>query len=231
MKICGIIPARFGSTRFPGKPLVNIQGEPMIIKVARKVSTCNSIVDFAVATDHEGIADVVEKAGFKAIMTSHHHQSGTDRCAEAAMHFPDADAIINIQGDEPFIHSEHIDKIAQLLQNGAPIATLVKAMNHIELKNNPHIVKAVTDKEGKALYFSRSPIPFSQNEGQFLKHIGIYGFQKNILMQLTALSPSSLELSENLEQLRWLENGYSIITDFTDIEQLSIDTPEDLLKI
>lgn len=231
MKIAGIIPARFASTRFPGKPLTLIHGKPMILHVAERVSMSQVLSEVIVATDHQDIFNLVQNAGFKAVMTRADHPSGTDRCAEAMDSLSEVDAIINIQGDEPFIQQEHIELVADLLKNGAPIATLVKPMQDINLKNNPNIVKAVVNAMNEALYFSRSPIPYSSDDGRFLKHIGIYGFQSDILKKITLLAPSALEIQERLEQLRWLENNFTIKVDFTDTESHSIDTPDDLHKI
>ena len=231
MKIAGIIPARFASTRFPGKPLTLIHGKPMILHVVERVSMSNSLSDVIVATDDNNILQVVLDAGFKAVMTKSEHPSGTDRCAEAMKYLSDVDAVINIQGDEPFIQQEHIEKVANLLKNGADIATLVKPIQDLILKNNHNIVKAVVNASKEAMYFSRSPIPYAPNDGHFLKHIGIYGFKSEVLKKITQLVPSPLEIQERLEQLRWLENGYTIKVDFTDSESHSIDTPDDLHKI
>lgn len=231
MKIAGIIPARFASTRFPGKPLTLIHGKPMILHVAERVSMSQALSDVIVATDNPDILNIVQNAGFKAVLTRDNHPSGTDRCAEAMNYLSDVEAVINIQGDEPFIQQEHIQLVADLLKNGADIATLVKPIQDLILKNNPNIVKAVINSSKEAMYFSRSSIPYNPNDGHFLKHIGIYGFKAAILKKITQLAPSNLEIQERLEQLRWLENGYTIKVDFTDSESHSIDTPEDLHKI
>lgn len=228
MRITGIIPARYASTRFPGKPLTLINGRPMIQHVYEQCKKSTLLTEVIVATDDERIAQTVESFGGKYIMTSHHHPSGTDRCAEATQKI-DTDCIINIQGDEPRIQPEQIDQIAKLLQSGAPIATLARQVSK-EMADNRHIVKVVKTIQGKALYFSRSPIPFDSDHG-YLQHVGIYGFQKDILQKIAQLPVSSLESSEKLEQLRWLENGFEIYIDITHQENISIDTPEDLLKL
>lgn len=228
MKITGIIPARFASTRFPGKPLTLIDGRPMIQHVYEQCKKSRLLTDVIVATDDERIAQAVKSFGGKYIMTSPEHPSGTDRCAEAIQEI-DTDSIINIQGDEPKIQPEQIDQVAKLLQSGAPIATLARQISN-EMAENKHIVKVVKTIQGKALYFSRSTIPFDSDHG-YLQHVGIYGFQKDILQKVAQLPVSSLENSEKLEQLRWLENGFEIYIDITHQENISIDTPEDLLKL
>ncbi len=228
MRITGIIPARYASTRFPGKPLTLIDGRPMIQHVYEQCKKSTLLTDVIVATDDERIAQTVKVFGGKYIMTSPDHPSGTDRCAEAIQKI-DTDCIINIQGDEPRIQPEQIDQVAKLLQSGAPIATLGRSISK-EMADNRHIVKVVKTMQGKALYFSRSPIPFDSDHG-YLQHVGIYGFRKDILQKVAQLPVSPLESSEKLEQLRWLENGFEIFIDITHQENISIDTPEDLLKL
>lgn len=234
-KILGVIPARMGSTRFPGKPLAMIQDKPMIQWVWEGCQQSKEVHEWVVATDHLQIFDLVISFGGKAVMTSVYHQSGTDRCLEAWKktngHFSH---IINVQGDEPLIASEQIDALVQkLLSTQAAVATLIKRNQNWEDYQNPNRVKVAIDKEGKALYFSRSPIPFQKNSHFefFWKHMGMYGFSATGLEMIGSLSQSSLELYESLEQLRWLENGMVIQTVETELETPSVDTPEDLVAI
>lgn len=230
MIITGIIPARYAAQRFPGKPLTIIQGKPMVQWVYENAVQCEDLHEVIVATDDERIFKTVIDFGGKCVMTSPDHPSGTDRCAEVAANLPHSDAIINIQGDEPKIHPGQISEVASLLKAGASIATLVRLCDSQEDFLNPHIVKVVRDQHQKALYFSRSPIPFAE-QLSFLQHVGIYGFRRSTLLELTRLSPSSLELAERLEQLRWLENGYTIQTGETLFQSISIDTPDDVKKL
>lgn len=239
MKILGIIPARYASTRFPGKPLVDIGGKTMIQRVYEQASKA-SLSRVVVATDDERIASAVKTFGGEFVLTGAHHQSGTDRCAEVAQQFPDFDVVINIQGDEPFIDPQQISLVASCFKDPTvQLATLIKKIKTESELFNANIPKVVLNNEQEAIYFSRHPIPYLRstaqenwlNAHQFYKHIGIYGYQTNTLMAITQLAPSSLELAESLEQLRWLENGYRIKTQVTDIETIAIDTPEDLQKI
>lgn len=236
MKIAGIIPARYGSTRFPGKPLAVIHGKSMIRRVYEQVLKAEQIDAAIVATDDRRIIDEVESFGGKAAMTSKYHKSGTDRCAEALSTMDDHfDAVINIQGDEPFIDPSQIDRIANMFKNPeVEIATLATPINNDNDLHNPNIVKIVTGRQGKALYFSRFPIPYLQGQNQqfsFLKHIGIYAYRSHILKKIVLLEQSPLEKAESLEQLRWLENGFSIYVSNSHSLGISIDTPEDLSKI
>ncbi|MCO5233742.1 MAG: 3-deoxy-manno-octulosonate cytidylyltransferase [Chitinophagales bacterium] len=228
MKITGIIPARYASSRFPGKPLVLIDGKPMIQHVYEQCKQSTILSDIIIATDHQEILKTAIGFGAKAVMTSPQHLSGTDRCAEVA-EYTHTDAIINIQGDEPRIHPQQINQLGRLLIEGFPIATLAIKTDFNNAQNHD-IVKVVKNIYDKALYFSRAPIPYHSTHLYF-QHIGIYGFQKEILLEISKLSPSQLELSEKLEQLRWLENGYEIIVGETQYSSISIDRPEDLLKI
>jgi len=253
MKVLALIPARFASTRFPGKPLVKIGKKTMVQRVCEQVSKAKSVDALAVVTDDERIFSHVQSIGYQVFMSNPEHQSGTDRCAEVAALLPDYDIIVNVQGDEPFILPEQIDLVANLFHppvnpggpnslspegNETQIGTLVKKITTPEKIFNPNIVKAVFDKTGKALYFSRSPIPFLRGiaqekwaeENDFYKHIGIYAFRRNALLTLAKLPTSVLEKAESLEQLRWLENGFSIKTAVTDSETFGIDTPDDLEK-
>ena len=238
MKIAGIIPARFASTRFPGKPLVNIGGKTMIHRVYEQASKANTLSEVIVATDDERIYKEVDRFGGKVLMTAKHHQNGTERCAEVAEQL-DADVIINIQGDEPFIQPEQINLLASVFTAGTgipDIATLIKEHLLDEELHNPSRIKVVINKYLDALYFSRSIIPFLRettkaHAATYYKHIGIYAFRKVVLADLVKLPPSHLELAESLEQLRWLENGYRIKCAITTLESVSVDTPEDLLGL
>ena len=240
MKILGVIPSRYASTRFPGKPLVEIAGKTMIRRVYERASESKSLHAVVVATDDERIAEEVKRFGGNYVLTSSAHQSGTDRCAEVASHYEGYDVVINIQGDEPFIDPAQIDLVAQCFTDASvQLATLIKQIVNDDELFNPNIPKVVLDRSGAAIYFSRQPIPYLRNaeERQWLqqqayyKHIGIYGYTVAALKEITSLEPSSLELAESLEQLRWVENGYRIQTAITTIETIAIDTPDDLLKI
>lgn len=239
MKIVGIVPARYGSSRFPAKALADIQGKPMVQWVWEKAKACPALQEVIVATDHPEIFAAVEKAGGKACMTAEHHQSGTDRCYEAlSQQVESYDYVINIQGDEPFIAPEQISLLASLLNGQTQLATLKKQIKDTETVFNPNVVKVVSSLQGQALYFSRSPIPHIRSTAQedwltkhpFYKHIGIYGYRVDVLAEITQIQPSSLERAEALEQLRWLQNGYQIQIAETEFESMGIDTPEDLQK-
>ncbi|NBW36882.1 MAG: 3-deoxy-manno-octulosonate cytidylyltransferase [Cytophagia bacterium] len=239
MKILGVIPARFASTRFPGKPLVDVAGKTMVQRVYEQVKKATLVSDVVVATDDVRIMDHVQSFGGKAVMTSATHPSGTDRCFEAYQLMNDEfNYVINIQGDEPFIRPEQIDLLAALLNGETYIATLVKELKDQESLFNPNVVKAVVSLSGKALYFSRSPIPHARNskedvwlsQHKYFKHIGMYAYRTDVLEALTKLPVSPLEKIESLEQLRWLDNGYEILTTETKSETIGIDTPEDLQK-
>jgi 3-deoxy-manno-octulosonate cytidylyltransferase (CMP-KDO synthetase) len=227
-KIVGIIPVRYGSTRLPGKPLLQIDGRSMIMRVYLQAKKAKLLEDVIVATDDQRIYNEVRSHGGKVVMTSSTHINGTERCAEAAEGIK-SDYIINIQGDEPFINPKQIDKLAASLDGSVELATLIKRIKGSHLINNPSIVKVVKNRRNEAMYFSRSPIPFQKESTQpYYKHIGIYAYRKDILNEIVSLAPSPLELAESLEQLRWLENGYHIQVTETDHESQSIDTPEDL---
>lgn len=239
--IIGIIPARYASTRFPGKPLIDIAGKSMIQRVYEQASKAQMLEDVLVATDDQRIVEHVKAFGGNVVTTSGHHQSGTDRCFEAIVAFrPTASVVVNIQGDEPFIHPDSIDKVCACFDdNTTQIATLVKRIQDAGELFNPNIPKVVRNSNGEALYFSRQAIPFLRGKketdwlssGEFYKHIGIYAYRTNILKEITALEQSDLELAEALEQLRWIENGYKIKTELTDFESVAIDSPEDLQKL
>ena len=238
MKFMAIIPARYASTRFPGKPLAVLGGKTVIQRVYEQVSSL--LDEVYVATDDERIFQCVEAFGGRAVMTRSDHKSGTDRIEEAAEKIgSDADVIINVQGDEPFIQPSQIETLMKLFD--APetqIGTLGKPFESIEAVENPNSPKIVTDNNGFALYFSRSVIPYIRGKEQqewfgaypFLKHLGIYAYRREVLHEVTQLPQSSLEKAESLEQLRWLQNGYRIRVGLTNIETVGIDTPEDLQK-
>ncbi|MCX6252472.1 MAG: 3-deoxy-manno-octulosonate cytidylyltransferase [Bacteroidetes bacterium] len=245
MNILGIIPARFASSRFPGKPLSMIYGKSMIQRVYDRVSRCQLLSDIIVATDDERIYDHVAGFGGKVLMTSQHHQSGTERCNEVVdtlfrREHKQFDVIINIQGDEPFINPEQITQLAECFQDSrVELSTLIKKITTGDDLDNPNVVKVIIDNYAKAIYFSRFPVPFLRGikkenrlpQHIFYKHIGIYGYTPVILRKITSLPESSLERAESLEQLRWLENGFSIHTRKTEFESIAIDTPDDLLQI
>lgn len=238
MKILGLIPARYASSRFPAKPLVDIGGKSMIRRVYEQARKSGSLSDVVVATDHAEIYDHVRLFGGNVCMTRESHVSGTDRCYEALTLQPETyDYVINIQGDEPFIQPGQIDLLASRLNGITEIATLMKSITNPEQLFNPNVVKVVVNKNGEALYFSRSTIPHIRNTPEsewmkkhtFFKHIGMYAYRADILAQLTKLPVSTLEGAESLEQLRWLENGFRVAVAETTIETLGIDTPEDLV--
>lgn len=241
MKAVGIIPSRYASTRFPGKPLVDIKGKTMIRRVYEQAKQSHLLSAVFVATDDQRIADEVESFAGDAIMTSPRHPSGTDRCFEVLEKIGKEkyDVVVNIQGDEPFIHPEQINKVVKSFENKhIQISTLAHKITNNSDLHNPSIVKIARKVNGEALYFSRSVIPFIREPGNedwtkinpFLKHIGIYAYRSDILEQIVKLPASSLEKAESLEQLRWLENGYSVMVEITDKESFPVDTPEDLKR-
>ena len=239
MKVLAVIPARYASTRFPAKPLALLGGKPIVQRVYEQVA--KMVERVVVATDDERIYDIVASFGGEVVMTSPNHKSGTDRCAEAYEKLGyEADIVINVQGDEPFIVTEQIATLVKCFENEAiDIATLVKpfsAESGIEALENPNSPKVVINERGEAIYFSRSVVPYLRDVERsewlerhtFYKHIGIYAFRAKTLGEITQLPQSPLEQAEKLEQLRWLENGYRIGVGITDIETIGIDTPEDL---
>lgn len=242
MKYIVIIPARYESSRFPGKPLAKIGGEEMILRVCRQVSLTG--LDCAVATDDRRIFDCVDAAGFRAVMTSSEHKSGTDRVAEAYRNLgSDADVVINVQGDEPFIQPQQINALKSIFENDgeARIGTLVKHFDKnlgFDALFDPNLVKVVFSNEGKALYFSRSIIPYVRRtdwkrwleEADFYTHIGIYGYRAETLREIVSMPQSSLEQAESLEQLRWLQNGIPVNVAVTEFSTIGIDTEEDLRR-
>jgi len=236
----GIIPARFASTRFPGKPLAMLGDKPMIQWVYERASSL--FEHLVVATDDKRIYTAVGRFGGKVLMTSPGHTSGTERCAEAAgmyeqqmgLHF---DHVVNIQGDEPLIQPEQLQTLIYCIQTpGTSIATLIRPLKSHEELENPNVVKVVVDQSFRALYFSRASIPFVRSSGAeqkpanlpFYTHIGLYAFRREILDQVVTLPPSALEKAESLEQLRWMEHGITIRTAVTNLPSLGVDTPEDL---
>lgn len=238
MKFIAIIPARYGSSRFPGKPLAVLGGKPVIQHVVEQASRVLSEV--YVATDDERIRDAVTAFGGRAIMTRSDHKSGTDRIEEALEKSGSAaDVVINIQGDEPFIHPSQIETVMSCFDDPrTQIATLGKPFTEMEAVINPNSPKIVTDVDGYALYFSRAVIPYVRGKEQsewlqafpYLKHIGLYAYRTDVLREITQLPQSPLELAESLEQLRWLQNGYKIRVGLTDVETVGIDTPDDLKR-
>lgn len=238
MEFIGIIPARYASSRFPGKPLAVLGGKPVIQRVYEQVAAILNTV--YVATDDERIYNTAIAFGGQAVMTSPDHKSGTDRIAEAVRKINgNYDVIINIQGDEPFIQSSQIETLCECFEDsGTQIATLGKPFTSLEALQNTNSPKIILDNRGYAMYFSRSVIPFIRGAESvdwlarypFLKHIGIYAYRVSVLAEITNLSQSSLELAESLEQLRWLQNGYKIKVGLTDVETIGIDTPADLQR-
>mgnify|MGYP001620099807 FL=1 len=234
MKILGIIPARYASTRFPGKPLADVNGKPMIQRVFEQAKKCKSLSEVVVATDDKRIENAVKKFKGKVVMTSSKHESGTDRCYEALKKLSGKyDAVINIQGDEPIIHPEQISKVANCFKDkNVQLATLAMKMKNIHELANHNTIKVIINKNKEAIYFSRTAIPYHQGKyfsgHTYYKHVGIYGYRADILADVTKLERSPLEIAESLEQLRWLENGYKISVELTKHESYSIDTPEDL---
>ena len=238
MKFIGIIPARYASTRFPGKPLAMLGGKPVIQHVYEKVKAC--LEEAYVATDDERIYNTVEAFGGKAVMTRTDHKSGTDRIEEAIEKIGgEWDVVVNVQGDEPFVAKSQLDTICRCFDDeSTQIATLGKAFTNMDAVKNPNSPKIVLDNRGFAMYFSRSVIPYVRGKEEvewlqhypFLKHLGIYAYRREVLREVTQLPQSSLEIAESLEQLRWLQNGYKIKVGTTDVETVGIDTPEDLAR-
>lgn len=240
MKYIVLIPARYESTRFPGKPLARIGGVEMIVRVCRRVAETG--LPLAVCTDNDKIRKCVEQAGFQAVMTSSDHRSGTERIEEAYRNLcSDADVVINVQGDEPFINPDQIRMLAGIFEedSATELATLARpypAAGGIEGLEDPNLVKLVMSEEGRALYFSRSVIPFVRKHPreewpglvQYYSHIGIYAYRAEVLREIVKLPESSLERAESLEQLRWLQNGYDIRVRVSEHPTIGIDTPEDL---
>ena len=243
MNMIALIPARYASTRFPGKPLADIHGKTMIQRVYEQASQV--VEDVWVATDDKRIEQAVEHFGGRTVMTDAGHKSGTDRIREALDHIEEQtgknfDIAINVQGDEPFIQPDQLQELIECFQQpDAQIATLIRSIEDTNEIFNENLPKAVTDRQGNALYFSRSPIPFIRNREKdqwlnhypFMKHIGMYGYRTEILRKITRLPPSSLEIAESLEQNRWIEHGYRIKTAITRFINHPVDTPSDLEAI
>jgi 3-deoxy-manno-octulosonate cytidylyltransferase (CMP-KDO synthetase) len=240
MKILGIIPARYGSTRFPAKALAMIGNKTMVQRVYEQACQSKTLSKVLVATDHKEIFQHVVDFGGHVVLTSPSHQSGTDRCFEAfSKDSGDYNYVINIQGDEPFIAPEQIDLLASLLDGETELATLLKTIESEEALHDSNTVKAIFNARQEAIYFSRTPIPYLRGYDPerwhqlhpYYKHIGIYAYRTDILREITRLKMSSLEKAESLEQLRWIEAGYKIKIAETDLETIGIDTPEDLEKV
>lgn len=236
VKTIAIIPSRYDSTRFPGKPLVDIGGKPMVQRVYEQAAKASSIDEVYVATDDQRIASVVTGFGGKVVMTSASHPTGTDRCYEACSKL-DAEIVINVQGDEPFIKPEQIDQLVNLFSDKkVEIGTLVKVVKNYATLMDPNVPKVVMSDLGSVIYFSRFPVPYVRGEEKSLwvdkhvyyKHIGMYGYRKSTLEVLTKLEQTSLEQAESLEQLRWLQNGFRIHAAITEYESFGIDTPDQL---
>jgi len=232
-----VIPARYASTRFPGKPLVDIRGKTMIQRVYEQACKSELATQVIVATDDERILSHVKGFGGDVLMTSNSHKTGTERCAEIAKQV-DADLVINVQGDEPFIAPQQIDELIDFLTKHIEfkIGTLAKQLELYDELCNPNTIKVVFSKLREAIYFSRHPIPFSRDDvienwleqHKYHKHIGMYGYRRDTLLELAQLAPTSLEQAESLEQLRWMENGIRIGIATTTYDTISIDTPQDL---
>ncbi len=235
MKILCVIPARYASTRLPGKPLKDVAGKPMICRVYDRASQAKTLAGVVVATDDERILRAVEDHGGRAMMTAKDHPTGTDRLAEVAEAYPDVDLIINVQGDEPLIEPSLIDELGRAFDGDAELqmATVMTPMEDEAEQKNPNNVKVVTDKNGYALYFSRSLLPYPRNDAgtPVYKHIGIYAYRRDFLLAYAKMTPTPLERAESLEQLRALENGYKIKCIRTNARFVGVDTPEDLAKV
>ena len=235
MKILCVIPARYASTRLPGKPLKDVAGKPMICRVYDRASQAKTLSGVVVATDDERILRAVEDHGGRAMMTAKDHPTGTDRLAEVAEAYPDVDLIINVQGDEPLIEPSLIDELGRAFDGDAELqmATVMTPMEDEAEQKNPNNVKVVTDRNGCALYFSRSLLPYPRNDAgtPVYKHIGIYAYRRDFLLAYAKMAPTPLERTESLEQLRALENGYKIKCIRTNARFVGVDTPEDLAKV
>ena len=239
LKVLGVVPARFASTRLPGKPLVDIGGTSMVMRVLEQARKSPALTDVVVATDDDRVMEHVQQCGGKAVMTSAHHPSGTDRCFEALARVGREryDAVVNIQGDEPFMVPSQIDELCAALANAkGGIATLAQVVTDDHDLDDPGEVLITVDADMDALYFSRTAIPFLRDADprprherfRFLKHVGLYGYRVDALERIIALPPSSLELAEALEQLRWLEHGFKVRVGLTEHPSFCVDTPADL---
>jgi 3-deoxy-manno-octulosonate cytidylyltransferase (CMP-KDO synthetase) len=238
MKVLGVIPARYASTRFPGKPLAEIHGKSMVRRVYEQVKKSASVHRIVIATDDDRIVQHARTFDAEVVLTSPRHPSGTDRCAEVLEKMEETfDVIVNIQGDEPFIQPGQIDAVVECFhQDTVDIATLIKQIDSTEELFNPNKVKVVTNRWKEAMYFSRHPIPYCKTADPehwlqhctYYKHVGMYAYRRAVLKLISSLSPSATELTESLEQLRWIENGYTIRTIETTFESPAVDTPKDL---
>jgi 3-deoxy-manno-octulosonate cytidylyltransferase (CMP-KDO synthetase) len=239
MHVVGIIPARFASSRFPGKPLIDLKGKSMIQRVYEGASKSDLISELIVATDDERIYNEVKRFGGQVVMTASTHQTGTDRCAEVVNQLQHADVVINIQGDEPLVDYRQLNQLIDAFNSDeVKIATLASRKITLDDLQNPNRIKVVLDNNNKAIYFSRSAVPNAANLREdaltfypFLRHIGLYGFRTDVIKEITQLEPTLLEQTESLEQLRWLYYGYSIHVVETTIETPNIDSPEDVIKV
>jgi len=234
MKFIGVIPARYDSQRFPGKPLSLIKGQSMITRVYRGAFQCDQISEVWVATDDTRIFSHCQSQDIPVVMTSKDHKSGTDRVAEVAL-AKDADVFINIQGDEPFLPVTHIEKLIAAFSNETvEIATLAAPISDDEDRSNPNVVKVVKRMDGRALYFSRSTVPFNRGEIhpiQYWQHLGVYAYRRSTLLRLTSLKVSALEAAERLEQLRWLESGFDVQVCHVEEGTIGIDTAADVGRV
>ena len=235
--VLAVIPARYASTRFPGKPLADLGGQTLVQRVYHAVTRCELLDRVVVATDNQEIYDHVAGFGGDVVMTSSDHITGTDRVAEAARAYPDATIVVNVQGDEPFIQPGQIAAVVDPFQNpGVAICTLATPVRDEHALLSPNVVKVVHDERRAALYFSRHAIPYLRDvpigrwidQGKHLQHIGLYAYRAGVLQELTTLPPGTLELDESLEQLRWLTAGYAIHVGLTDAPAIGVDTPADL---
>ncbi len=240
MSILAIIPARYGSTRFPGKPLIEINGKSMLQRVYEQTQKANLLSDVIIATDDQRIAEHAKTFNANVVMTSLQHLSGTDRCFEAyQLNGKKFDYVINVQGDEPFLDPEQINSLASVCANGIEIATQMTKCTNYNVLFDTGEVKIVLNSKNEALYFSRSVIPHIKNKNEnewhlnfdYYRHVGMYAYRVDILNQITKLNPSSLESAESLEQLRWLQNGYKIKCVETNFDSHCVDTPEDIEKV
>lgn len=234
-QVIGLIPARWGSSRFPGKPLHSLAGKPLVQHVWERVCRCSSLADVAIATDDERIRAAAEAFGAKVIMTSPDHPSGSDRLAEAVKSFPNATHVVNVQGDEPLIDPDLVDALATSLLNDAGLAMATAACPIASEQDfhDANVVKVVLAQNGDALYFSRSPIPFPRNplQSPALRHLGIYAYRRDFLENYVRWSPTPLEKAESLEQLRALENGARIRVILTEHDGVGVDTPEQAVLV
>ncbi len=240
-RVVAVIPARYGSQRLPAKPLAEIAGKPMIQHVYERACAAELVDAALVATDDKRIAEAVRAFGGRAVITPESIQSGSDRVALVAQSLPDADIIVNVQGDEPLLPPKMIDEAIRVVLDDmrAKVGTLVRKIEHIADLTNPNVVKAVLDRENFCLFFSRSPLPFGRDVDQsawlhhhtYFKHVGLYAFRREFLLKFTTMTPTPLELTEKLEQLRILENGYKIKAAITEHDSIPVDTEADLARV